>query len=68
MYIVHLTINQWAHHLLLHSDPETNDLRGVGVMVLALYYHVGGSGDVVEVSGESRDSARPSVCVLRHRR
>jgi len=36
VYIVHLTINQWAYHLLLHSDPETNDLRGVGVMVLAL--------------------------------
>jgi peptidoglycan/LPS O-acetylase OafA/YrhL len=36
VYIVHLTINQWAYHLLLHSDPETNDLRGVEVMVLAL--------------------------------
>lgn len=36
VYIVHLTINQWAHHLLLRSDPEIYDLRGVSVTLLAL--------------------------------
>jgi peptidoglycan/LPS O-acetylase OafA/YrhL len=36
VYIVHLTINQWAFHLLLGSGPETNDLQGVGVTLLAV--------------------------------
>jgi peptidoglycan/LPS O-acetylase OafA/YrhL len=36
IYIVHLTINQWAHALLLHSQPELNDLRGVGVTLLSV--------------------------------
>jgi peptidoglycan/LPS O-acetylase OafA/YrhL len=37
VYIVHLTINQWAHLLLLHSEPELNDLRGVGVTLLSVF-------------------------------
>ena len=36
VYIVHLTIDQWAFHLLLGSGPQTNDLQGVGVTLLAL--------------------------------
>lgn len=36
VYIIHLTINQWAHHLLLRSDPEIYDLRGVGVTLLSV--------------------------------
>jgi len=36
VYIVHLTINQWAHALLLHSEPELNDLRGAAVTLLSL--------------------------------
>ena len=37
VYIVHLTIDQWAHHLLLRRDPEVNDVRGVGVTLLAAF-------------------------------
>lgn len=37
VYIVHLTVNQWAHHLLLRTDPEVNDMRGVGVTLLAAF-------------------------------
>jgi peptidoglycan/LPS O-acetylase OafA/YrhL len=37
VYIIHLTINQWAHILLLHSEPEIYDLRGVGVTLLSLF-------------------------------
>jgi peptidoglycan/LPS O-acetylase OafA/YrhL len=36
VYIVHLTINQSAHALLLHSQPEIYDLRGVGVTLLSM--------------------------------
>ena len=36
VYIVHLTINQFAYAWLLHSQPELNDLRGVGVTLLSL--------------------------------
>jgi len=35
VYIVHLTINQWAYALLLHSQPELNDWRGAGVTLLS---------------------------------
>ncbi|MGC1905822.1 MAG: acyltransferase [Candidatus Acidiferrum sp.] len=35
VYLVHLTINQWAHHLLLHSEPQLYDLRGLSVTLLA---------------------------------
>jgi peptidoglycan/LPS O-acetylase OafA/YrhL len=37
VYIVHLTINQWAHALLLHSQPEIYDFRGVGVTILSVF-------------------------------
>lgn len=36
VYIVHLTINQWAFALLLHYPPELNDLGGVGVTLLSV--------------------------------
>ena len=37
VYIVHLAINQWAHALLLHSQPEIYDLRGIGVTLLSVF-------------------------------
>ncbi len=35
VYLVHLTINEWAHEVLLHAEPRVSDLRGVGVTLLA---------------------------------
>jgi peptidoglycan/LPS O-acetylase OafA/YrhL len=35
VYLIHLTLNQWAHHILLHSAPRIYDLKGVGVTTLA---------------------------------
>src|SRR5450755_188560 len=35
VYLIHLTVNEWAHNLLLHAEPRIYDLRGVGVTVLA---------------------------------
>ena len=37
VYIVHLTINQWNHALLLHRQPAIYDLRGVGVTLLSVF-------------------------------
>jgi peptidoglycan/LPS O-acetylase OafA/YrhL len=35
VYLIHLTINQWAHRLLLNARPRIYDLKGVGVTLLA---------------------------------
>ena len=35
VYLIHLTINVWAHRLLLGSVPRIYDLPGVGVTLLA---------------------------------
>jgi peptidoglycan/LPS O-acetylase OafA/YrhL len=35
VYLAHLTINEWAHEVLLHAEPRVSDLRGVGVTLLA---------------------------------
>lgn len=35
VYLIHLTINIGAHHLLLGGEPRIYDLRGVGVTLLA---------------------------------
>jgi peptidoglycan/LPS O-acetylase OafA/YrhL len=37
VYIIHLTINQFAFVLVLHSQPEINDVRGVGLTFLSLF-------------------------------
>lgn len=36
VYLVHATINQFAHRLILHDAPEVYNLAGVGVTLLAL--------------------------------
>jgi peptidoglycan/LPS O-acetylase OafA/YrhL len=36
VYILHDTFNQIAHRLLLHSEPQLYDLRGLAVTLLAL--------------------------------
>jgi peptidoglycan/LPS O-acetylase OafA/YrhL len=35
VYLIHLTFNQWAHRILLHSGPRIYDLRGASVTLLA---------------------------------
>jgi peptidoglycan/LPS O-acetylase OafA/YrhL len=35
VYLIHLSINQWLHSVLLHSQPRIYDLKGIGVTVLA---------------------------------
>lgn len=41
LYLVHMTINQFAHLLLLHSTPRIYDWKGVAVTVLATVASVG---------------------------
>ena len=36
VYVIHLTINQLAHALVLHSEPQIYNLQGVGVTLLSL--------------------------------
>jgi peptidoglycan/LPS O-acetylase OafA/YrhL len=35
VYLIHLTIDIWAHDILSHSEPRVSDFRGVGVTLLA---------------------------------
>jgi peptidoglycan/LPS O-acetylase OafA/YrhL len=36
VYILHDTFNQLAHRILLHDTPQTYNIQGVGVTLLAL--------------------------------
>ena len=36
VYLIHFTIHQWGHHLLLHSKPRIYDWKGVGATFLSL--------------------------------
>jgi peptidoglycan/LPS O-acetylase OafA/YrhL len=36
VYVIHLTFNELAHQLLLHSPPQIYNARGIGVTLLAL--------------------------------
>ncbi len=35
VYLIHFTLDEWAHILLLHAKPRVSDFKGVGVTLLA---------------------------------
>jgi len=38
VYLIHLTVNEWAHRILLSRSPSISDTRGISVTLLALLF------------------------------